>query len=52
MTDPKACKYRDPLCPCQDGAQCHHEGKNPMVPPQQGEPGGDEQRPEEVALDE
>jgi len=30
---PKRCKYGDPLCPCQDGDQCHYEGKNPMTPP-------------------
>lgn len=30
MTDPKACKYGDPYCPCQDGGQCHYEGVNPM----------------------
>lgn len=30
-----ACKYGDPLCPCQDGDECHYEGKNPMVPPVQ-----------------
>ena len=28
-----ACKYGDTLCPCQDGDQCHYEGKNPMTPP-------------------
>lgn len=22
------CKYGDPLCPCQDGLQCHYEGDN------------------------
>ena len=27
------CKYGDALCPCQDGDQCHYEGKNPMTPP-------------------
>ena len=27
------CKYGDPLCPCQDGDQCHYEGENPMTPP-------------------
>jgi len=29
----KACKYGDPLCPCQDGDMCHYEGPNPMTPP-------------------
>jgi hypothetical protein len=28
-----ACKYGDPLCPCQDGDMCHYEGDNPMIPP-------------------
>ena len=28
-----ACKYGDEFCPCQDGDQCHYEGKNPMTPP-------------------
>ncbi len=28
-----ACKYGDPLCPCQDGDMCHYEGPNPMKPP-------------------
>jgi len=31
MTAP--CPYGDPLCPCQDGDQCHYTGKNPMTPP-------------------
>ena len=31
--EPKKCKYGDPRCPCQDGDQCHYEGKNPMTPP-------------------
>lgn len=22
------CKYGDPFCPCQDGDQCHYEGKD------------------------
>lgn len=28
----RACKYGDPLCPCQDGDSCHYEGENPMTP--------------------
>jgi hypothetical protein len=27
------CKYGDPLCPCQDGDQCHYEGPHAMMPP-------------------
>lgn len=29
-----ACKYFDPLCPCQDGDMCHYGGRNPIsLPP-------------------
>lgn len=28
-----ACKYGDPLCPCQDGDMCHYEGPDAMKPP-------------------
>jgi hypothetical protein len=30
----KKCKYGDPLCPCQDGHQCHYEGKDAWPAPQ------------------
>lgn len=34
LPEPKpACKFGDPLCPCQDGDACHYEGANPMTPP-------------------
>ena len=29
----EACKYGDPLCPCQDGDVCLYEGFNPFAPP-------------------
>ena len=25
-----ACKYGDPLCPCQDGDMCHYGGRYPI----------------------
>lgn len=28
-----ACRYGDPICPCQDGDMCHYEGPDPMTPP-------------------
>lgn len=28
-----ACKYGDPLCPCQDGDMCHYEGPKPLPVP-------------------
>jgi hypothetical protein len=30
----KKCPYGDPLCPCQDGHQCHYEGKDTWPAPQ------------------
>jgi hypothetical protein len=30
----KKCKYGDPLCPCQDGHQCHYEGTDAWTAPQ------------------